>query len=266
MPVTVGAVVLPIALITAVAGTARLPLLAASSTASAASATVSITVASIMVLRSSSTVVPTTLAALVCATLPPPDPDGDLGPIDRADVLAERQDHLRAVGRRRRRIGAGGDERRADAVDLVVGVDGDRDVVEVDGGGRAAGGVDRAAGELVRPDRDAVRGRVVDGHRVVAPDRASVRVGQAGCRFRCAGKVKLQLRGAGDVDLPAEGHRRLDYVADGVGAVSAGGGGQRDAAYRGDGDDVDHGGLGEGEVREDEITPDAIRKIYETAE
>ena len=170
MPVTVGAVVLPIALITAVAGTARLPLLAASSTASAASATVSITVASIMVLRSSSTVVPTTLAALVCVTLPPPDPDGDLGPIDRADVLAERQDHLRAVGRRRRRIGAGGDERRADAVDLVVGVDGDRDVVEVDGGGRAAGGVDRAAGELVR-------------------------VGQAGCRFRCAGKVQAPAAG-----------------------------------------------------------------------
>ena len=74
MPVTVGAVVLPIALITAVAGTARLPLLAPSRTASPPSATVSITVASMMVLRSSSTSVPTTLAALVTATLPPPIP------------------------------------------------------------------------------------------------------------------------------------------------------------------------------------------------
>ena len=66
--------------------------------------------------------------------------DGDLGPIGRADVLAERQDHLRAVGRRRRRIGAGGDERRADAVNLVPGVGGERSVVEVGADGRAAGG------------------------------------------------------------------------------------------------------------------------------
>ena len=63
-----------IALITAVAARARLPLPARSKTAEPPSATVTITVASITVLRSSSTVVPAVLAALVCATLPPPIP------------------------------------------------------------------------------------------------------------------------------------------------------------------------------------------------
>ena len=82
----------------------------------------SITVASMMVLRSSSTLVPAALAALVCATLPPPDRDGDLGPIGRADSLAERQDHLRAV-------------------DLLPGVDRHRAVVEVGVEGRAAASI-----------------------------------------------------------------------------------------------------------------------------
>ena len=152
--------------------------------------------------------------------------DGDVGSKDQAEEgLAERQDHLRAVGRRRRRIGAGGEERRADAVDLVRGVDGDRGVVEVGADGRAAGGVDGAAGELVRRDPDAVRGRVARQHRVAAHHRGRVRgVGAAG-RFRVAVKVKLQLRAAGDVDRRVEGHRRRDRVAD---RDRAGGGGQGD--------------------------------------
>ena len=87
--------------------------------------------------------------------------------------------------------------------------------------GRAAGGRDGAAveRELVRRDRDAVRGRVVHHHRVAAHHPGRVRGGHAVCRFRGAGKVKLQLRGAGDVDRRAEGHQRLDLDAD------AGGGG-----------------------------------------
>ena len=148
----------------------------------------------------------------------PPDRDGDLGPIGRADGLAERQDHLRAV-------------------DLLPGVDRHRAVVEVGVEGRAAGGPDGAAveRELVRRDRDAVRGRVVYGHRVGTHHRGRVRGGRAGCRFRCAGKVKRKLRGASDVHRRAEGHRRLDFVADGVGVV-VGVGGELDRRYvRGDG-------------------------------
>ena len=135
--------------------------------------------------------------------------DGDVAMTDRSDVLAEHQQHRLAVGRRRRRIGAGGDERRADAVDLVPGVDHDRGVGEVGGDGGAAGGVDRAAGELVRRDRDAVRGLLAHQHRVAARHRGRVRAGRAGGRFRGAVKVHLQLRGAGDVDRRVEGHRRL---------------------------------------------------------
>ena len=88
--------------------------------------------------------------------------------------------------------------------------------------------VDGAAGELVRRDRDAVRGRVAHQHRVAARHRGRVRGGRAACRFRGAVKVQLQLRGAGDVDRRVEGHRRRDRVADRVGVVGAGGGGQRD--------------------------------------
>ena len=70
--VTVGAVVVTTALVTEVAGTARLPLAAASSTASALSATVRfVAVAVRAVVRSSSTLVPAALPALVDATLPP---------------------------------------------------------------------------------------------------------------------------------------------------------------------------------------------------
>ena len=154
--------------------------------------------------------------------------DGDVGSKDRAEEgLAERQDHFRAVGRRRRRIAAGGDERRADAVDLVPGVDHHRGVGEVGADGRAAGGRDGAAGELVRPDRDAAGSHVAHAHRVAAPHRGRVRGGRAGGRFRGAGKVQLQLRGAGDVDRRAEGHRRLDRFVDAVGGGGVGGG-QRD--------------------------------------
>ena len=70
--VTVGAVVVTTVLVTGVAGTARLPLPAASSTASAASATVRFVVVAVRaVVRASSTLVPDVLAALVDATSPP---------------------------------------------------------------------------------------------------------------------------------------------------------------------------------------------------
>ena len=63
---TVGAVVTPTVLVTEVTGTARLPLAAASSTASALSATVRFVVVAVRaVVRASSTLVPAKLAALV---------------------------------------------------------------------------------------------------------------------------------------------------------------------------------------------------------
>ena len=66
MPVTVGAVVLPTALVTPVAARARLPLPAPSSTASALSATVRFVAAAVRaVVRVISTLVPATLAIVV---------------------------------------------------------------------------------------------------------------------------------------------------------------------------------------------------------
>ena len=60
--------------------------------------------------------------------------------------------------------------------------------------------VDRAAGELVRRDRDAVRGRVA--HRPPCSCTPSWLCSWRSVQpaaFACAVKVKLKLRGAGDV-------------------------------------------------------------------
>ena len=59
----------------------------------------------------------------------------------------------------------------------------------------------------------------VSAYRVAALHRGRVRGGRAGCRFRGAVKVKLQLRAAGDVDRRAEGHVHLDSDAVEVEAV-----------------------------------------------
>ena len=164
--VTVGSVVT--ALVTGVADTARLPLPAASSTASAPSATVGFAIVAVRaVVRATSTLVPVALAAVVGATLPPammviPVRSTELMSslnvrttfVPSADVVGASAPVVTSVGRMPSTLCAGSIatatwSRSAVMVVLPVAVD------------RAA-----VARELVRRDRDAVRGRVVDGHRV----------------------------------------------------------------------------------------------------